>query len=79
VDANGVNILMAAPSFLPDDAGPGTEPATYVLQSSPVLGAAANWQPAGDVIVGDDLMHTITVPLSGTSQFFRLVASYPTD
>ena len=45
VSTNGANILIAAPSFLPDNAGPGTEPATYTLLSaSAVYGP---WQPLG--------------------------------
>jgi len=31
----------------------------------------------GNVIEGDDLMHTVTVPVSGPVQFFRLSAVYP--
>jgi hypothetical protein len=78
-DTNGVNLRFAAPSFLPDNAGPGTEPATYTLQSSPTLGAGADWQQVGDVIVGDDLMHTLNVPAAGFAQFFRLTANYPAN
>jgi hypothetical protein len=79
VDTNGVNIRMAAPSFLPDSAPAGTQPATYILQSSPTMNAPVPWQPVGGVITGDDLMHTITVPITGPLQFFRLSASYPAN
>lgn len=74
---NGVSLLIAAPSFLPDNAGPGTEPAQYALQSSNTVGPTASWQPVGDAIAGDDLMHTITVPITGLARFFRLSATYP--
>ena len=77
VETNGVNLVFAAPSFLPDDAGPGTEPATYTVLASPSLGIDANWQQVGNVIEGDDLMHTVTTPVSGPVQFFRLSAVYP--
>jgi hypothetical protein len=71
----GANILIAAPSFLPDNAGPGTAPATYTLLSaSAVYGP---WQPLVDPIVGDDLMHTINVASMASAQFFRLSAKYP--
>jgi hypothetical protein len=72
---NGVNILIAAPSLLPDSAGPGTAPASYALESAPSVNGP--WQEVGDVIIGDDLMHTLTVPMHGESQFFRLNAKYP--
>ncbi len=79
VATNGVNLLFAAPSLLPDDAGPGKEPATYTVQSSPSLGTNADWEPVGDAIAGDDLMHTVTVPVAGITQFYRLSAVYPAD
>jgi hypothetical protein len=68
VRTNGVNILFAAPSFLPDNAGPGTEPAAYILEGASAIGGA--WQAVGDAITGDDLMHTISVPLTGTVRAF---------
>ena len=77
IGTNGVSLVFAAPSLLPDDAGQGTEPATYTVLASPGLGSGADWQQVGDVINGDDLMHTVTVPLSGPVQFFRLSAIYP--
>ena len=69
-DTNGVNVIFAAPSNQPDDLS--TPPSNYTLQSSPTLGVGANWQQVGDVIVGDDTLHTITVPMTNTSAFFRL-------
>lgn len=68
--ANGINISFAAPSNQPDDLS--TPPTNYRLASSPTLGDTADWQPFGDVIVGDDTLHTVTVTNGGTSQFFRL-------
>ena len=76
-DTNGVHLRFAAPSFLPDDAGPGTEPATYTVLSSPSLGSSADWEPVGNVIDGDDLMHTVILPYSGPTQFYKLSAVYP--
>lgn len=70
--ANGINITFAAPSNQPDDLS--TPPTNYLLQSSPTLGPAANWQPVGGVIVGDDTLHAVTVTASGYTQFFRLRA-----
>jgi hypothetical protein len=67
---NGVNLTFAAPSNLPDT---GTAPATnYQLESTPTLGPSANWQPAADLVVGDDHLHTVTVPMANSSAFFRL-------
>ncbi|HTS71391.1 MAG TPA: hypothetical protein VMO17_20625, partial [Terriglobia bacterium] len=70
VDTNGVNLTFAAPSNLPDT---GTAPATnYQIESTPVLGPSANWQPAADLLVGDDHLHTITLPQTNSAAFFRL-------
>ena len=67
---NGVNVTFAAPSNLPDS---GTAPATnYQLESTPKLGPSADWQPAADLVVGDDHMHTLTLPATNSSAFFRL-------
>ena len=67
---NGMNLTFAAPSNLPDD---GTGPATnYQIESTPTLGSAANWQPVGDVVVGDDHLHTVTLPQLNSGAFFRL-------
>ena len=67
---NGVNLTFAAPSNLPDT---GTAPATnYQLESTPTLGPSANWQPAADLVVGDDHMHTVTLSTTNSSGFFRL-------
>jgi hypothetical protein len=67
---NGVNLIFAAPSNLPDT---GSAPATdYQLESTPTLGPSANWQPAADLVVGDDHMHVITLPMTNGSAFFRL-------
>ncbi len=70
VDDNGVNLTFGAPSNLPDT---GTAPATnYTIETSPVLGPSAVWTPVGDVVVGDDHLHTVTVPLAGAAAFYRL-------
>jgi hypothetical protein len=70
VITNGVNVTFACPSNIPDS---GVGPATnYELQSSPSVGTNAVWQPAGAVVVGDDHLHTITVPVAGEALFFRL-------
>jgi hypothetical protein len=70
LDTNGLTFSFAAPSNLPDT---GTAPATnYQLESSTTLGPSTHWRPQSDVIVGDDHMHTITVPRTNTSAFFRL-------
>ena len=69
---NSVAITFAAASNIPDS---GVGPATnYQLEGSPKLGPGAAWQPVGDVVVGDDRLHTVMVPLSGTARFFRLNA-----
>jgi hypothetical protein len=70
VSTNGVNVTFACPSNIPDS---GIGPATnYELLSSPTIGPNAVWQPAGAVVVGDDHLHTITVPPAGKALFFRL-------
>jgi hypothetical protein len=67
---NGMNVTFACPSNIPDS---GIGPATnYQLLSSPTIGPNAVWQPAGAVVVGDDHLHTVTVPLAGKALFFRL-------
>jgi hypothetical protein len=68
--ANSVNVSFAAPSNQPDDLS--TPPTNYTLESSLTLGPTANWQPVGDVIVGDDTLHIVNVPLTNSAQFFRL-------
>jgi len=73
-DTNGASIFFAAPSNQPDDLS--TPPTNYQLQSSPALGAEAHWQPVGDVIVGDDTLHIVTLPLTNSAAFFRLSAQY---
>jgi len=67
---NAVNVTFGAPSNLPDT---GTAPATnYQIESTPLLGSSANWQPAGDLVVGDDHLHTVTLPQANSTAFFRL-------
>jgi len=74
VNTNQASITFAAPSDLPDDLS--TPPTNYTVQGSAVLGPAADWHPVGDMIVGDDRLHTITVPANGNSHYFRLAAQY---
>jgi len=74
MDTNGANIFFAAPSNQPDDLS--TPPSNYQLESSSSLGSAANWQPVGGVIVGDDTLHVVTVPATNSAAFFRLSAQY---
>ena len=70
IATNTASLTFAAPSNLPDT---GTAPATnYQLESTPVLGSLANWQPAGDLVVGDDHLHTVTLPQTNSTAFFRL-------
>jgi hypothetical protein len=72
LSTNGATSTFAAASNLPDS---GVGPATnYQLEVSPTLGPRADWQPVGDAVVGDDHLHTVTVPLSGPALFFRLAA-----
>lgn len=67
---NNVQVTFAAISNLSDS---GTAPATnYQIESSPALGASAQWQAVGDAVVGDDHMHSISLPVNGNSAFFRL-------
>jgi len=71
--AGGVDLTFAAPSNLPDD---GSGAATnYQLESSAVLGGGADWRAIGALVVGDDHLHTITVPVIGSAAFFRLKTS----
>jgi len=69
-DTNAVKVAFAAPSNQPDDLS--TPPSNYTLQGSRNLGVGANWQPVGDVIVGDDTLHIVTVPTTNSATFFRL-------
>ena len=69
---DGVAITFAAASNLPDS---GIGAATnYQIEASPALGPDAIWKPVGDVVVGDDHLHTVTVPWAVRTQFFRLAA-----
>jgi hypothetical protein len=70
---SGIEITFAAASDIPDE-DPTAPPTNYQVESTPVLGPDANWQPVGDLVVGDDHMHTIAVPMAGASAFFRLKA-----
>jgi len=67
---NAVNITFAAPSNQPDDLS--TPPSNYTLEGAPALGIGTSWAPVGDVIVGDDTLHTVTVPSTNSAAFFRL-------
>ena len=70
VVSNSVNVTFATPSNIPDS---GVGPATnYQLQSSPAVGTNAVWKSTGDVVVGDDHLHTITIPPGTNTVFFRL-------
>jgi hypothetical protein len=71
-NTNGMELTFAAPSNLPDS---GVGPATsYTVESSPIVGAGAVWQVVGDVVTGDDHLHTMAVPLTERMVFFRLQA-----
>ncbi len=73
----GVTLTFGAPSNLPDNgAGAAT---THQVESTPALGTPTHWQPVGDAVVGDDLLHTVTAPFSGDSVLFRLVARWGGD
>jgi len=67
---NSVNVIFAAPSNQPDDLS--TPPTNYTLESSPSLGADAVWSQVGDVIVGDDTLHSLSIPKTNSAAFFRL-------
>jgi hypothetical protein len=68
----GADIVFAAPSNIPDS---GIGPATnYTLEASPVLGSKAQWTPVGQVVVGDDHLHTNSVTLGAGATYFRLLA-----
>ena len=69
-DTNAVNVTFATPSNQPDDLS--TPPSNYTLESSLTLGPSALWQQVGDVIVGDDTLHAITVPKTNSTAFFRV-------
>jgi hypothetical protein len=68
---NGITMTFAALSNVSDE-DPTASPTRYQIESTPTLGPSANWQSAGDIVVGDDHMHAITLPMGGRSAFFRL-------
>jgi hypothetical protein len=80
---DGVQLIFAAPTgFLnPNNNGYYQHPIIYSIEQSPTLGADANWQPALDSqgqyinINGDDYLHTNTVPVTSSAQFYRLNAA----
>src|SRR5262249_18602303 len=52
---NGLQVVFAAPSNIPDS---GVGPATnYTLQSLLSVGTDSVWQPVGTAVVGDDHLH----------------------
>ncbi len=67
---NGAAVVFGAPANLPDT-GVGTA-TQYQLEVSGSLGVQALWKAVGDVVVGDDHMHTNTVTVGPSAQFFRL-------
>ncbi len=74
---NSVNVTFGAPSNIPDS---GIGPASnYQLWGSPSLGTNAVWQPVDNVVVGDDHLHTVSVPLSTPARFFRLSSDFTGD
>ncbi len=71
--STGADIIIAAPSNIPDS---GIGPATnYTIEGSPTLGSSAVWTPIGQVIVGDDHVHTNSITLGSGAVFFRLEAN----
>lgn len=44
----------------------------FVLESSPELGPGASWTPVSTTITDNGTELTVTVPIAGTQQFFRL-------
>jgi len=74
VGMNSVTVTFAAPSNIPDSGiGP---PTNYQLWGSPVLGTNAVWRPVDNVVIGDDHLHTIALPLTGSAQFFRIGSDF---
>lgn len=70
--STGADVIFAAPSNIPDS---GVGPATnYTLEASPVLGSKAQWTPVGQVVVGDDRLHTNSVTFGNSTAYFRLRA-----
>lgn len=70
--STGADIVFAAPSNIPDS---GIGPATnYMVEGSPTLGPTSVWKQVGEVVVGDDHMHTNSVILGTSATFFRLKA-----
>jgi hypothetical protein len=63
--AGGIDVTFAAPSGR-----------TYQLETAPGIATATDWKAAGDAVVGDDHLHTVTVPApaGGAGALFRLVA-----
>lgn len=71
-NAGGIQVIFAAPSNLPDT---GTAPATnYQVEASATLGPSAVWQPVGDLVVGDDHLHTNALPAAVSMRFIRLTS-----
>jgi len=67
---NGATIMFAAPSNIPDS---GIGPATnYALESSSTVGPGAVWQQVGNVVVGDDHLHSIPMPATNSAAYYRL-------
>jgi hypothetical protein len=67
----GVSLSFAALSNVSDE-DPTAAPTKYQIEFTPTFGPSANWQPAGDVVVGDDHMRAISLPIGARSAFFRL-------
>jgi Concanavalin A-like lectin/glucanases superfamily len=60
--ASGGNVTLSWPNYA----------AAFTLQSSPALGGAANWNPAGGTVIQAGTNYQTTIPATGAAQFFRL-------
>ena len=72
IGAAGQKITFAGPSNLPDT---GVAVATtYQLESTVILGPTSAWKPVGELVVGDDHLHTVLLPAGAETGYFRLRA-----
>ena len=83
VDADGVHLKFAAPNGALQPDNGGFSHLEYNILQSPSLGVDAVWSTVLDSdghyikIIGDDQLHTNTVPAADATQFYRLFSYIP--
>jgi hypothetical protein len=74
MDTNTASLTFAAASDVPDE-DPDAPPTSYTPETATSLDPDAEWESLdGYTVMGDDHLHTVSVPASNTAAFYRLRA-----